>query len=67
MKCVICQRRDADETWTVCRGCLAHLDDNLAAIVDLSRAAAGWLSPAAATAKASAAFPLHARPSTSPA
>lgn len=45
MKCVICQRRDADETWTVCRGCLAHLDDNLAAIVDLSRAAAGWLSP----------------------
>lgn len=45
IRCVICTRRQPHDGWTVCDTCLAHLDDNLARIVELTRLAAGWLAP----------------------
>lgn len=44
--CVICANTDPVGGWTVCQRCAAKLDDDLCAIVTLTRAAADHLTPA---------------------
>lgn len=44
--CVICASADPVGGWTVCQRCAAKLDDDLCAIVTLTRAAADHLTPA---------------------
>ena len=43
--CVICQRIEPGPEWTVCHGCLSHIDDDLARIVELTALAGGRLIP----------------------
>jgi hypothetical protein len=45
MTCIVCQRIEAADGWTVCRGCLDRVDDDLARIVELTALAAGRLIP----------------------
>jgi hypothetical protein len=45
VNCAVCQRVDPAQGWTVCRPCLDRIDDDLAAIVTLTRAAAQHLTP----------------------
>jgi len=45
MSCPVCTRREPDDGLTVCRPCLARIDDDLARIAELVRIAAGWLMP----------------------
>lgn len=47
MNCVICGTRDPAEGWTTCAPCTDRIDDDLAAIVTLTHAAADHLTPAA--------------------
>lgn len=46
MTCPVCARRDPADGLTVCAVCLARIDDDLVAIVTLTRAAADHLTPA---------------------
>ena len=43
VRCVICQRNDPEDGWTVCRGDLNRIDDDLARILELTRIAADQL------------------------
>jgi hypothetical protein len=43
--CVICQRNDSEDGWTVCRHDLNRLDDDLARILELTNFAAAALTP----------------------
>lgn len=45
--CVICAKRAHEDGATICRGCENRIDDNLAAIVVLTKAAAGHIRPSA--------------------
>jgi len=45
--CVVCQRRDHADGWTVCRGCLDRIDGDLERIVELVSWASNWLQPRA--------------------
>jgi len=46
IRCVICAKADPAAPATTCRGCLNRIDDDLAAIVILTRAAANHITPA---------------------
>jgi hypothetical protein len=41
--CIVCQKAEPHDGWTVCNGCLGRLDDDLARIVELTRLAADRL------------------------
>lgn len=43
MTCIVCQKAEPHDGWTVCNGCLGRLDDDLARIVELTRLAADRL------------------------